>query len=88
MSMLIGIERGYFHRCIVAAKLNVDDFEITLERDTPGSKRKGSLGHTATGTLKVTYKPTGVSTHYRYGLVPPAYLEFEADLNANIFKTL
>ena len=88
MSMLIGIERAPFHRCIVAAKLNVDAFEITLERDTPGSKENGSLEDTGTGTLKVTYKPTGVSTHYRYGVVPPAYLEFEADLNAYIFKTL
>ena len=88
MSMLIGIERAPFHRCIVAAKLNIDAFEITLERDTPGSKENGSLEDTGTGTLKVTYKPTGVSTHYRYGVVPPAYLEFEADLNANIFKTL
>ena len=87
MSILVGVEREPFHRCMVAAKLNVDAFEITLERDTPGSKRKGSLGHTATGTLKVTYKPTGVSTHYRYGVVPPAYLEFEADLKSNIFKT-
>ena len=88
MSLILGSERALFDRHIVEADLNVDDFEITLERDTPGSKRNGSLGHTATGTLKVTYKPTGVSTHYRYGVVPPAYLEFEADLNANIFKTL
>ena len=87
MSMLIGIERAPFHRCIVAAKLNVDAFEITLERDTPGSKENGSLEDTGTGTLKVTYKPTGVSAHYRYGVVPLAYLEFETDLKSNIFKT-
>ncbi len=87
MSMFIGVERAPFHRCIVAAKLNVDAFEITLERDTPGSKEKGSLGDTGTGTLKVTYKPTGVSAHYRYGVVPPAYLDFETDLKSNIFKT-
>ncbi len=87
MSMFIGVERAPFHRCIVAAKLNVDAFEITLERDTPGSKGKGSLADTGTGTLKVTYKPTGISTHYRYGVVPPAHLEFEADLKSNIFKT-
>ncbi len=87
MSMFIGVEREPFHRCIVAAKLNVDAFDITLDRDTPGSKRKGSLGDTGTGTLKVTYKPTGVSTHYRYGIGPPAYLEFETDLKSNIFQT-
>jgi len=87
MSMFTGPERAPFHRCIVAAKLNVDAFEITVERDTPGSKGKGSLGDTGTGTLKVTYKPTGISAHYRYGVVPPAYLEFEADLKLNLFKT-
>ena len=87
MSIFVGVEREPFHRCIVAAKLNVDAFDITLERNTPGSKGKGSLGDTGTGTLKVTYKPTGVSTHYRYGIVPPAYLEFETDLKSNTFKT-
>ena len=87
MSIFVGAERAPFHRCIVAAKLNVDAFDITLERDTPGSKGKVSLGDTGTGTLKVTYMPTGVSTHYRFGIVPPAYLEFETDLKSNIFKT-
>jgi len=87
MSMFIGVEGAPFHRCIVEAKLNLDAFEITLERDTRGSKGKGSLGDAGIGTIKVTYKPTSVSAHYRDGVVPPADLQFEADLKLNLFKT-
>ncbi len=87
MSMVRGRELAPFHRCIVEAKLNVDAFEITKEDDVPGTIGKGSLGDAGTRTIKVTYKPTSVSTHYRDGVVPPAYLQFEADLKSNLFKT-
>ncbi len=87
MSLILGSQQALFDRYIVEAKLNVDNFEITKERHAPGSKGRGSLGDAGTGTIKVTYKPTSVSTHYRYGVVPPAYLQFQRDLKLNLFKT-
>ncbi len=87
MSMVKGSKLASFHRVIAEAKLNIDAFEIKRERDTRGSEGKGSLGDAGIGTIKVTYKPTDVSAHYRDGVVPPAYLQFEADLKSNIFKT-
>ena len=87
MSMRKGSKLASFHRVIVEAKLNLDAFEITLEKDTPESKGKGSPGDAGTGTIKVMYKPTDVSAHYRDGVAPPAHLRFEADLKLNLFKT-
>ena len=87
MSQILGSECLLYNRVIVEAKLNVDAFEITKEEDVPGTKGKGSLGDAGTGTIKVRYKPTSVSAHYRDGLVPPAYLQFETDLKLNLFKT-
>ncbi len=87
MSMVKGSKLAFFHRVIVEAKLNIDAFEITVERDTRGSKGKGSLGDAGIGTVKVTYKPTSVSAHYRDGVIPPAHEQFETDLKSNIFKT-
>ncbi len=87
MSMDKGSKLASFHRVNVEAKLNIDAFEITLERDTRGSEGKGSLGDAGTETIKVTYKPTDVSAHYRDGVVPSANLQFEADLKLNLFKT-
>ncbi len=37
MSLILGSERVRYDRVIVAAKLNVDDFEITKESDVPGA---------------------------------------------------
>ncbi len=87
MSLILGSERALYNLVIVEAKLNVDAFEITKEEDIPGTKGKGSLREAGTGTIKVTYKPTSVSAHYRDGVVPPAYLQFETDLKLNLFET-
>ncbi len=87
MSLILGSQQALFDRYIVEAKLNVDAFEITKEIDAPGSKGKGSLGDAGTGTIKVTYKPTSVSTHYRAGVIPPPWLQFDLDLKGNLFKT-
>ncbi len=73
---------GLYDRCIVEAKLNVDDFEITKERDAPGATKL--IG---TGKVTVTYKPTRIVRHYRDGAFPPPHLEFESELKMNIFKT-
>ncbi len=87
MSLILGSERALYNRVIVAAKLNVDAFEITKEEDAPGNKGKGNLGDAGTGTIKVTYKPSGISSHYRDGVVPPPWLRFDLDLKGNLFKT-
>jgi len=86
MTQFEGIDRTRFDRVIVEAELNVDDFEITLKRDSPEVERTDSLGEAGTGTITVTYKPTGIARHYRYGVVPPEHLEFERDLKQDMFK--
>ena len=87
MSMRKGSKLASFHRVIVEAKLNLDAFEIILERDTRGSEGKGSLWDGGIGTIKVTYKPSGISSHYRDGVVPPPWLKFDLDLKGNLFRT-
>ena len=82
MSLILGSERKLFDRYIVEVDLGVDDFEITKERDAPGTTML--IG---TGKVTVTYKPTGVVRHYRDGVFPPPRLEFERELKKNIFKT-
>ena len=82
-----GMDRTHFDRVIVEAELNVDDFEISLKRDSPEVKRTDSLPDAGTGTIKVTYSPTGISSHYRYSVVPPGHFQFERELKMNIFKT-
>ena len=87
MSLILGSERALYNLVIVEAGLNVDAFEITKEEDVPGTKGKDSLGDVGTGTVTVTYKPTEIAHHYRDGVVPPAYVQFEKDLKLNLFKT-
>ncbi len=87
MSLILGSERALFDRHIVEADLNVDDFEITLERDAPETKRKDSFGGAGTGTITVTYKPTDISRKYRYGVVLPPHDQFDRELKMNLFKT-
>ncbi len=82
MSLILGSERKLFDRHIVEADLNVDDFEITKEIDAPGTKKL--IG---TGKVTVTYKPTGISRHYRDGVFPPPHVEFERELKKDKFKT-
>ncbi len=86
MSLILGSERVRYDRVIVAAKLNVDDFEITLERDTPGSKEKSSMAHIGTGWVTVTYKPTDIARKYRDGVFPPPHVEFDRELKKDMFK--
>ncbi len=68
MSLILGSERTLFDRYIVKAELNVDDFEITKERDVPGITKL--IG---TGKVTVIYKPTGIARHYRDGVYPPPH---------------
>ncbi len=81
MSLILGSERVRYDRVIVAAKLNVDDFEITKEEDAPGA-----IQHMDKGTVTVTYKPTEIARHYRDGVYPPPLLEFERELKKDMFK--
>ena len=82
MSLILGTERALFDRHIVEADLNVDDFEITKERDAPGATKL--IG---TGKVTVTYKPTRIARHYRGGAFPPPHVEFKRELKEDIFKT-
>ena len=81
MSLILGSERALFDRHIVEADLNVDDFEITKERDAPGATKL--IG---TGKVTVIYKPTGIARHYRDRVYPPPHVEFERELKKDMFK--
>jgi hypothetical protein len=81
MSLIHDSERALFNRHIVEAQLNVDNFEITKERDAPGATKL--IG---TGKVTVTYKPTGIARHYRDGVYPPPHVEFERELKMDMFK--
>jgi hypothetical protein len=82
MPLILGSELVLYTRCILEAKLNVDDFEINKERDAPGSIQQMGIG-----TVTVTYKPTGIVRHYRDGVVSPPHVEFEHELKMNLFHT-
>ncbi len=81
MSLILGSERKLFDRHIVEADLNADDFEITKDTDAPGTTKL--IG---TGSVTVTYKPTGIARHYRDGIVPPPHVEFDRELKKDMFK--
>jgi len=82
MSLILGSERELFDRYIVTANLSIGDFQITKERDAPGTTKL--IG---TGKVTVIYKPTGIARHYRDGIYPPPHVEFERELKKGIFKT-
>ncbi len=82
MPQILGSERAPFHRCAVEAKLNVVAFEINKDRDAPGA-----IQQMGTGTVTVTYKPTGIARHFRDGVVPPPHVKFERELKMDEFKT-
>ncbi len=82
MPLILGSERKLFNRHILEANLDVDDFEISKERDAPGITKL--IG---TGKVTVTYKPTGIVRHYRDGIVPPPHVEFDRELKKDLFKT-
>ncbi len=69
--------------CIVEAELNVADFKLTEQVDSDGPKE----GHFPTGTVTVTYTPTGVARSYDGGGGSTWSDKFERDLNLNVFKT-
>ncbi len=70
-------------RCIVEAELNVDDFKLTEQLDPDWPKE----GYFPTGTVTVTYTPTGVARSYDAGGGSTWSDKFERDLNLNVFKT-
>ncbi len=80
MSLIHDSEREDFKRCIVAANLNVVDFELTEQKDEPGTMQVAVW----TGTVTVTYEPTGISRTYE---VSTWSADFEDDLKSNVFKT-
>ncbi len=82
MPQILDSERALFHRCIVEPKLNAVAFEINKERDAPGA-----IQQMGTGTVTVTYKPTGIARHFRHGVVPPPHVQFERDLKMDEFTT-
>ena len=80
MSLIHDSERLDFVQCVVAANLNVVDFELTEQADEPRT-----IGVAVwTGTVTVTYKPAGISRTYE---VSTWSANFEDDLKANVFKT-
>ncbi len=80
MSLIHDSEREDFVERIVAADLSVVDFELTEQEDEPRT-----IGVAVwTGTVTVTYKPTGISRTYE---VSTWSANFEDDLKANVFKT-
>ena len=81
MSLIDDSERALFNRHIVEAQLNVDNFEITKERDAPGATKL--IG---TGRVTVTYMPSRIARHYRDGVYPPPHVEFERELKKDMFK--
>ena len=84
MPLMHASERVLFDRVIVEAELDVDDFEITKEKELPGVPPQ----QVGTGWIIVLYKPTGIKCQYRDGVVPSAYDGvFPRDLRMNTFKT-
>lgn len=81
MSLILGSERALYNHYIVEAHLKVDDFEISKEHDIPGTKRRSG-----TGTVTVTYSPTGIAREYRDGVIPPPHIEFERELKNGAFS--
>ncbi len=80
MSLIHDSECEDFVQRIVAANLNVVDFELTEQEDKPRA-----IGVKVwTGTVTVTYKPTGIALIYE---VSTWSADFEDDLKSNVFKT-
>ncbi len=80
MSLIHDSERVDFEQCIVATDLSVVDFELTEQEDEPRTIRVAVW----TGTVTVTYKPTGISRTYN---VSTSSADFEDDLKSNVFQT-
>ncbi len=80
MSLIHDSEREDFVQCIIAANLNVVDFELTEQKDEPGTMQVAVW----TDTVTVTYEPMGISRTYE---VSTWSADFEDDLKSNVFKT-
>jgi len=80
MTLVLGSERTLFDRHIIETDLNINNFEITKERDAPGAVKL--IG---TGKVTVIYKLTGIVRHYRDGIYPPPHIEFDRELRKDIF---
>lgn len=80
MHLVLGSERALYNHYIVEAELRIEDFEVGKEHDVPGARKVPG-----TGTVTVTYIPTGIARRYRDGVIPPAHLEFERELKQGIF---
>ncbi len=87
MPLFPDMDRRHFDQVIVEFDLDIDDFEISLERDSPEVKRTDSLPDAGTGMVTVVYKPTELSRKYRYSVVPSAEVQFERELRMDLFKT-
>ncbi len=82
MSIILGSERALYNHYIIEVQLSIDDFDVSKQHDIPGT-RKGP----GTGTVTVTYMPTGIARQYRDGVIPPPHLQFERDLKEGVFAT-
>ncbi len=80
MSLIHDSEHEDFVQCNVAANLSVVDFKLTEQED-----ETRTIGVAVwTGTVTVTYEPTGISRTYK---VSTWSADFEDDLKSNVFKT-
>ena len=78
MPLIHDSEMKDFQATIRNAGLGVDDFELA-ERDGPKE------GYFPTGTVTVTYTPTGIAREYRGGHLSTWTAEFDDDLQAGKF---
>ncbi len=82
MPLVTNSEMGDFQATIRNAGLSVDDFELAEQRDADGPKE----GYFPTGTVTVTYTPTGIEREYRGGHLSTWTAEFDDALNAGEFS--
>jgi len=78
MSLIHDSEREDFAQCIVAANLNVVDFELTGQEDEPTAKEQ----HPNTGTVTVHRISTDHAITYRAGHGSTWVADFLADFYA------
>ncbi len=81
MPLIHDSEKRDFQATILNAGLGVDDFELTERRDADGAKE----GYFPTGTVTVTYTPTGIAREYRGGHLSTWTAEFYDDLHEGKF---
>ncbi len=80
MPLIHDSEMGDFQATIHNAGLSVDDFELAERRDADAE------GYFPTGTVTVTYTPTGIARQYRGGHLSTWTAEFDDDVNAGEFN--